>query len=97
RHLLHSFQGEYAALGNADNAYDAILVGLRNLSLRITANTQRGSLQLILTTIFACLILLPTFAIVFGDLTNVRMIVAENPWQFFAAVIIIAEIGRAHV
>ncbi|MGO2864416.1 Na+/H+ antiporter subunit A [Corynebacterium casei] len=90
RHLLKSFQGEYAALGNADNAYDAMLVGLRNLSLRITANTQRGSLQLNLTTIFVCLILLPTFAIVFGDLTNVRMIVAENAWQFFAAFIIIA-------
>lgn len=90
RHLLKPFQGEYAALGNADNAYDAILVGLRNLSLRITANTQRGSLQLNLTTIFVCLILLPTFAIVFGDLTNVRMIVAENAWQFFAAFIIIA-------
>ncbi|MDO5506779.1 MAG: Na+/H+ antiporter subunit A [Corynebacterium casei] len=90
RHLLKPFQGEYAALGNADNAYDAMLVGLRNLSLRITANTQRGSLQLNLTTIFVCLILLPTFAIVFGDLTNVRMIVAENAWQFFAAFIIIA-------
>ena len=90
RHLLKPFQGEYAALGNADNAYDAVLVGLRNLSLRITANTQRGSLQLNLTTIFVCLILLPTFAIIFGDLTNVRMIVAENPWQFFAAFIIIA-------
>lgn len=90
RHLLKPFQGEYAALGNADNAYDAILVGLRNLSLRITANTQRGSLQLNLTTIFVCLILLPTVAIVFGDLTNVRMIVAENAWQFFAAFIIIA-------
>ncbi|WP_193024450.1 Na+/H+ antiporter subunit A [Corynebacterium casei] len=90
RHLLKPFQGEYAALGIADNAYDAMLVGLRNLSLRITANTQRGSLQLNLTTIFVCLILLPTFAIVFGDLTNVRMIVAENAWQFFAAFIIIA-------
>src|SRR5699024_7682843 len=56
----------------------------------ITANTQRGSLQLNLTTIFACLILLPTFGIIFGNLTDVRMIVAENPWQFFAAFIIIA-------
>lgn len=89
RDLLKPFQGEYAALGNADNAYDSILVGLRNLSLRITANTQRGSLQLNLTTIFVCLILLPTFAIIFGNITDVRMIVAENPWQFFAALVII--------
>src|SRR5699024_1325924 len=90
RHLLKPFQGEYAALGIADNAYDASLLGLCNLSLRITANTQRGSLQLNLTTSFACLILQPTFGIIFGNLTEALMLVRESPWQFFAAVIITA-------
>ena len=90
RQQLQKLQGSYTALGSADNAYDAVLNGLRNLSLRITATTQRGSLQLNLTTIFLCLIALPMSALVFGDITNVRMIVADNPWQAVASLVIIA-------
>lgn len=86
---LAHLHGQTPALGSADRAYDAVLDGLRTASLHITATTQRGSLQFNLTTIFLCLILLPMSAVIFGDLTNVRMIVAENLWQAFGAFLII--------
>ncbi|MDY3126989.1 MAG: Na+/H+ antiporter subunit A, partial [Corynebacterium sp.] len=80
--------GEVPALGNADDVWDKLLESLRNLSLIITSSTQRGSLQLNLTTIFISLILLSTTGLIFGDITNVRVIVAENVWQFFIAFVI---------
>ena len=82
-------QFEYPALGDADAAFDRVLAFLRRISIRITASTQRGSLSYNLGTIFVCLIALPLFGLIAGDITAVRMIVAENPWQAVAAVIII--------
>lgn len=89
RQLISKAQFEYPALGSADNAYDGVISGLRTLSLHATASTQRGSLQLNLTVIFLCLIILSLVAIITGDLTNVRMIVAESPWQAIAAMVMI--------
>ncbi|WP_286954893.1 MULTISPECIES: Na+/H+ antiporter subunit A [Corynebacterium] len=87
RQVLVKWQFTYPALGSADKAYDTVINSLRNLSLRTTASTQRGSLQLNLTVIFATLMILPVIMLINGDLTNVRMIVAENPWQMVAALI----------
>ena len=70
---------------------------MRQLSLRTTATTQRGSLQLNLTVIFATLMLLPLAMIIKGDLTDIRMIVAENPWQIVAAFIIMVAAVAATV
>ena len=94
RQALSKAQFTYPALGSADKAYDAIINSLRQLSLRTTASTQRGSLQFNLTVIFATLMVLPMVMLINGDLTNVHMIVAENPWQAIAAsIIIIAAVG----
>ncbi|WP_165243071.1 Na+/H+ antiporter subunit A [Corynebacterium lizhenjunii] len=97
RDLLAKAQFETPALGSADNAYDFVLAQLRTWSLRITASTQRGSLQASLTTIFMCFILITTIALISGDLTDVRMIIADNPWQAIAAFIIIAAAVAATV
>jgi len=97
RQALVKWQFAYPALGNADDAYDSVIALLRQLSLRTTATTQRGSLQLNLTVIFATLMLLPVAMLIKGDLTDIRMIVAENPWQIVAAVIIIVAAVAATV
>ena len=89
RGVVTKAQLEHPALGSADVAYDATIDGIRNLSLRTTAFTHRGSLQMNLTIIFACLMLLPAAAIVSGSLNDVRMVVAESPWQAIAAIIMI--------
>jgi len=97
RQALVKWQFTYPALGNADDAYDSVIALLRQLSLRTTATTQRGSLQLNLTVIFATLMLLPVAMLIKGDLTDIRMIVAENPWQIVAAVIIMVAAVAATV
>ena len=97
RQVLAKWQFSYPALGNADDAYDSVIAHLRKLSLRTTATTQRGSLQLNLTVIFATLMLLPLAMIIKGDLTDIRMIVAENPWQIVAAFIIMVAAVAATV
>ena len=97
RQVLAKWQFSYPALGNADNAYDSVIAHLRKLSLHTTATTQRGSLQLNLTVIFATLMLLPLAMLIKGDLTDIRMIVAENPWQIVAAFIIMVAAVAATV
>ncbi len=94
RELVARAHFETHALGDANAAYDAVLDGLRALSLRITSTTQRGSLQFNLATIFVCLILVITTSLIGGDLTDVHMIVADNVWQAVTAVIImVAALG----
>ena len=87
RQVLEQWQFAYPALGDADSVYDQVISTLRKLSLRTTAITQRGSLQLNLTVIFATLMILPLFMLITGDLTDIRMVVAENPWQVVAALL----------
>ncbi|ERS51689.1 MULTISPECIES: Na+/H+ antiporter subunit A [Corynebacterium] len=87
RQVLEQWQFAYPALGDADAVYDKVISTLRKLSLRTTAVTQRGSLQLNLTVIFATLMVLPLTMLITGDLTDIRMVVAENPWQIVAAII----------
>ncbi|MDR7330326.1 Na+/H+ antiporter subunit A [Corynebacterium guangdongense] len=89
RGVLAQAQFEKPALGSADHAYDAVLNFFRNLSLRLTASTQRGSLSVNLAVIFMVLILLPGIALITGERTDVRVILWDNPWQGLASAIII--------
>ncbi|WP_084168395.1 Na+/H+ antiporter subunit A [Corynebacterium atypicum] len=89
RDMVHKFQLSTPALGDANAAYDAILAGLRNLSLKLTASTQRGSLMINLGIIFAVLSAMPLTALVFGERNEVRMEVWTSRWQAMAAIIII--------
>lgn len=90
RHALAKAYFEYPALGNANDAYYAILNRLRRISLRLTASTQRGSLQYNLGVIFVVLTVLPLVALLLGERTNIRLSLGESPWQAGAAVAIIA-------
>ena len=90
RQALAKAHFDYPALGNANDAYYAILNRLRRISLRLTASTQRGSLQYNLGVIFVMLTVLPLVALLLGDRTNIRLNLGESPWQAGAAVAIIA-------
>lgn len=83
------------AMGSADQAYDAVLAGLRTASLRLTASTQRGSLIINVGIIFSVLVLLPLVALILGDRGGLRMELWSNPWQAIAASIIILAAAAA--
>ncbi|MBZ8176512.1 Na+/H+ antiporter subunit A [Corynebacterium poyangense] len=96
RDFLRRFQFELPGLGSADSAYDATLDFLRNLSLRITASTQRGSLTINLGIIFLVLSLLPLSALILGHRPEVRMMLWDTPWQsVLALTIVVVSIGAA--
>ncbi|STC68877.1 Na+/H+ antiporter subunit A [Corynebacterium pilosum] len=89
RKLLQYFYDEKPALGSADTVYDNTLRGLSQISLRLTASTQRGSLTINLGVIFAVLILVPLVSLILGERTDIRMVLWDSPWQAIASVIII--------
>ncbi|WP_151641164.1 Na+/H+ antiporter subunit A [Corynebacterium sp. 11A] len=89
RKTLERFHFDKPALGSADAAYDSTLDTLRRLSLRITANTQRGSLPINEAVILLTFCVLPMVAILLGERTNVRMTLWDTPVQGVLALIII--------
>lgn len=89
RHLVAKLYFQTPALGNANDAYDSVLDFLRNVSLRLTASTQRGSLAINLGIIFLCLALTPMVSLLLGERTDIRMELWNSPLQGVAAVIII--------
>lgn len=89
RKVLRMVSLELPALGSADAAYDAVLVFLRNLSLRLTASTQRGSLIINLGVIFVVLTVLPMVVLIAGQRNDVRMELWTTPWQALICVIIV--------
>lgn len=89
RRVVYKLQLTEPALGDANAAYDQVLVFFRNLSLKLTASTQRGSLMINLGIIFAVLSSMPLAALILGERNDVRMEVWTNPWQAMAAVIIV--------
>ncbi|KQB86170.1 Na(+)/H(+) antiporter subunit A [Corynebacterium lowii] len=94
RHLLRHFQLEEPALGNANDAYDAVLDFFRRISLRLTASTQRGSLMVNLGIIFVVLTLLPLTALIMGERNDIRMELWGTPWQaVLASIIVVMAIG----
>ncbi|WIM67391.1 Na+/H+ antiporter subunit A [Corynebacterium breve] len=89
RKLLRYFYDERPALGSADAVYDNTLRYLSNISLKLTASTQRGSLTYNLGVIFGILIVLPLAALIVGERNDIRMILWDTPWQAIAAIIIV--------
>lgn len=90
RAALLRFQPKVPALGDANACYDTVLVFFRNLSLRLTASTQRGSLITNLSIIFVVLLAMPMVALVVGERNDVRMELWSTPWQALAAALIVA-------
>lgn len=89
RDVVAKAQFEKPALGSADHGYDLVLTFFRNISLRLTASTQRGSLGGNLGIIFSVLILLPGIALFLGERNDVRMVLWDSPGQAIASVIIV--------
>lgn len=77
------------ALGDANAAYDAVLDFLRNISLRLTASTQRGSLVINLGIIFAVLTVVPLVALLLGERHDVRIELWDTPIQAVVAFVAI--------
>ncbi len=92
RDLVKKAQFERPALGDANALWDNLLKTLRNLSLRLTASTQRGSLVINLAMIFAVLMVVPLAYLILGENSTVRMIVWDNVWQ---GLIVIVLVGMA--
>ena len=90
RRLLKPLQEASPALGDANAAYDWLVDLLRKASLRLTAQTQRGSLKINAAVIFGVLVLLPSVGLLLGDRNDVHMRLWDSPWQAVAAVVIIA-------
>lgn len=89
RRVLAGLHFSQPALGSANAAYDRVLEALRTVSLKITANTQRGSLPINEAIILLTLVLLPLVALITGQRTNVRMELWDTPLQGVIAVIVI--------
>ncbi|GAB2701185.1 Na+/H+ antiporter subunit A [Nocardia thraciensis] len=84
--------GESASprLGNADRVYDKTLRAMDQLSLRMTAATQRGSLPLNQALILITLIVLPTAMLAVDARTRVGLRLWDSPLQLVIGLIMIA-------
>lgn len=73
----------------AEITWRGVIHALENLSLRVTALTQRGSLSWVLSTIFVVLVIGPGLVLLVGpELGEVRVDrLADSPFQVLAAVI----------
>ena len=88
REVVANAQFERPALGNADILWDTMLTKLRQISLRLTASTQRGSLTINLAVIFAVLMIVPLASLVFWPANDIRMILWDTPWQGMIAMLL---------
>lgn len=89
RAVLKPLQVGKPALGDADDIWDSLLAQLRNLSLGLTASTQRGSLVINLGVIFAVLAAVPLGYLILGDSNEIRMILWDSPWQGLVVLIMV--------
>ncbi|MFN3005905.1 Na+/H+ antiporter subunit A [Mycolicibacterium wolinskyi] len=70
RRRLPRTRWAYQPLGNADRIYDAVIRGLDVVSVRLTAQTQRGSLPQTQSVILLTLVFLPVVTLVLGGARN---------------------------
>ena len=82
-------------LGNADRVYDKTLRAMDQLSLRMTAATQRGSLPLSQALILITLVALPIAMLATDARTRVHLRPWDSPWQLVVGVIMIGMALRA--
>lgn len=70
-------------------SWRAVLHALESTALAVTGRTQRGSLPVVLTTVFVVLVLGPGLALLLGARGGVPLVdrVADSPMQVLAAVV----------
>ncbi|MEX7469143.1 Na+/H+ antiporter subunit A [Mycobacterium adipatum] len=94
RNRLPRTKLKYTPLGNADRIYDEVMRGLDVAAVRLTAQTQRGSLPATQSVILCTLVLLPVGALVMGARTRAdlapKMELWESPLQVVIGLVILA-------
>lgn len=80
----------FTPLGNADRIYDEVMRGLDVLAVRLTAQTQRGSLPATQSVILCTLVLLPVAALVFGARNRPELALWDSPLQVVVGLVILA-------
>lgn len=80
----------YTPLGNADRIYDEVMRGLDVLAVRLTAQTQRGSLPATQSVILCTLVLLPVAALLMGARNRPELALWDSPLQVVIGLVILA-------
>ncbi|MGK2902785.1 MAG: Na+/H+ antiporter subunit A [Mycobacterium sp.] len=94
RNRLPRSQSGFIPLGNADRIYDEVMRGLDVLAVRLTAQTQRGSLPATQSVILCTLVLLPIAALTLGARTRAdlapKMALWDSPLHVVAGLVVLA-------
>ena len=90
RNRLPRTHSAYLPLGNADRIYDAVMRGLDVVAVRLTAQTQRGSIPATQAVILCTLIVLPVGALLSGARDRPEMRLWDSPLQAVVGVLMIA-------
>ncbi|WP_062540417.1 Na+/H+ antiporter subunit A, partial [Mycobacterium celatum] len=77
-------------LGNADRTYDAVVRGLDLISVRLTGETQRGSIPATQSVVLSTLALVPTAALLLGARDRPRLALWGSPLQPTLATLLVA-------
>lgn len=80
----------YLPLGNADRIYDAVMRGLDVVAVRLTAQTQRGSIPATQAVILCTLVVLPTVALLAGARDRPELRLWDSPLQAVVGVLMIS-------
>ncbi|MGV9802550.1 Na+/H+ antiporter subunit A [Mycobacterium sp. NPDC003449] len=82
--------GSATPLGNADRIYDAVIRGLDVVSVRLTGETQRGSLPATQSVILCTLVALPIATLVLGTHNRPELALWGSPLQVVVGLIMLA-------
>ncbi|BBX34457.1 monovalent cation/H+ antiporter subunit A [Mycolicibacterium mageritense DSM 44476 = CIP 104973] len=80
----------YQPLGNADRMYDAVIRGLDVASVRLTGETQRGSLPATQSVILSTLVLLPIAMLALGARNRPEFELWDSPLQVVVGLLMLA-------
>jgi multicomponent Na+:H+ antiporter subunit A len=90
RNRLPRSQSGFTPLGNADRIYDEVMRGLDVLAVRLTAQTQRGSLPATQSVILCTLVLLPVTALTLGARNRPELALWDSPLQVVIGLVVLA-------
>lgn len=90
RNRLPRGKSGFTPLGNADRIYDEVMRGLDVLAVRMTAQTQRGSLPATQSVILCTLVLLPVGALIMGARNRPELALWDSPLQVVIGLVILA-------
>ncbi|MGW4100015.1 Na+/H+ antiporter subunit A [Mycobacterium sp. NPDC004974] len=90
RNRLPRTRFAYRPLGNADRMYDAVIRGLDITSVRLTGETQRGSLPATQSVILSTLVVLPIVMLALGARDRPNFALWDSPLQVVIGLLMLA-------